>query len=630
MKENILAEMKELPFYTPISVNPARYKMKLIINNELVLNGTSLIEWTHSGCKPLKILQIKGCYNKLMVTSCEKYTVEQDGIITLITLGNPLKQGESVSISIDFTTAMVTSPLCDGDGSVLMPEGEDGIWYPYLAWDVQVGGHFAVEVTELEDYRICMTGEKIGNVYTQDYMRFCGLLLCKGLEYAEQEVANVTIKAFYKKGDEKAAKDLIATSADAIQYFKELIGFYPQNSYSFLPYSSKWGGGGNWSTGIAFFHSMHKFNDMDGNEKPWIVPHEIGHHYWGEYVIDGDYCDWLWIGLGMVMDEEYSINRAINDANQSRTKSVVKYHQKGNDTTIWRSIEELQKVDNDYNMIIRHDKSFSIMQMLKQIIGKELLFDIMKYILNAYAGRELRTMDFWRICEEKSGMQLDWFFNDCLYSNRIATYEVTPIEKDGSNTSVIINSFADFKFPVTTEIRFSDGSVAYKKLNRLMDAQVFRFDTNSTIDEINLNPNGDTLLQIGKTDNRLLIEIEKAGYEDDGKSLERYNALYSSSIEDLDILFKLASQLFTGKHYNESEIVLKMLYECESHIWHMISCIWLGLIMDIIGKREQAISYYKELLDIFPDEKFNFSQINLDVDRNWLNERLATPYTLES
>jgi len=416
-----------IPFYTPVTVSRAAYNMALSVDG-MRLNGMSCIKWTHEGNMPLQILQIKGDYTTLALETHENYAVERDENVTLITLSHPMVQGEEITIKIEFSVALVISPFCDGDGSVLMPENYEtpsynhNMWYPMLAWDMPMCGDYKVEVNEPEGYRICATGARNGSVYTQDCARIFGLLLCKGLDYYEQVSGDVVVKAFYKAGNETAAQRLVDTSLDAIEFYRNLVGFYPQQSYSFLPYSSVWNGGGNWSTGIAFFHRMEQFNDLEKGNKPWIAAHEICHHYWGEYVPDGDYCGWLWIGLGMMMDEEYSISRGIAPLNLNCAESVLKYHQQGNDTTIWRSVEAFEDAEesgNDYNSIIRHDKSYCVMSMLKRIIGKECFFAIMRHILSEYAGRALRTMDFWRICEEKSSMRLDWFFVDCLYSNRI-------------------------------------------------------------------------------------------------------------------------------------------------------------------------------------------------------------------
>ena len=621
-----------MPFYTPVSITPAIYKMKIKING-MMLNGTSVIKWTHTGNKPLQTLQIKGEYDNLVLMSHENYMIEQSGDITLIILAEPLEQSESIAINIDFTLNIVNSPFCDGDGSVLMPKSKyKQIWYPYLVWDIPVCGHYTVEINEPDGYLICATGKKNGNVYTQNNVYIFGLLLCKGLEYSEQKTGNVIVKAFYKSKNKSAAQKLMETSSDAIEFYRELVGFYPQHSYSFLPYSSEWGGGGNWATGIAFFHSMHEYNNLAEGEKPWIAAHEICHHYWGEYVLDGDYCGWLWIGLGMMMDDEYSASRGLTWVNSGRAQQVINYYTRGNDISIWRTMEMMKQAErnNDYNSIIRHSKSYSVMYMLKQIIGKEVLLDIIKYILKEYVGCTLRTMDFWRICEEKSGMRLDWFFNDCLYSSHMAGYEITSVESGDKGLTAHIESFGEFKFPIYAEARINDGSTIHKRLNRLMDKQTIHFNISPNSAEITLNTDDRLLVQTEKVLlNPLITEIEKAGYEDDGKSLERYGLLQSNPVNEPNILFKLASQLFTGKHYNEAELISKQIYSTKEGVCYWVSCIWLGLICDLTNKREQAIEYYKELLDIIPNDfKANFSQINLDVDKNWLEQRLNTPYIL--
>ena len=298
-----------IPFYTPAYVEAANYFMEINIT-EKEIAGTVKIEWTHTGGKPLQILQVKGNVDGEIDVPGKKFSIERDETVRLIVLDEPLQHEETVCISVSFKTGITVSPLCDGNGCVLMPQGFEGrIWHPYLAWDIVVGGNFSVDVNTQEDFQICAAGEKNGGSYILRNAVFFGLLLCRGLEHEEAFADGVSVNAYYKKGDEAAAARLLETSVDAILFFKNMTGFYPQRSYSFLPYSSKWGGGGNWSCGIAFFHGMQRMNGLGINERPWIAAHEVCHHYWGEHVRDGDHCGWLWVGLGMMMDEEYRIAR---------------------------------------------------------------------------------------------------------------------------------------------------------------------------------------------------------------------------------------------------------------------------------------------------------------------------------
>ena len=157
----IMNDNNIMPFYTPISINPAIYKMKIDIK-DMTLKGVSSIEWIHKGNNPLQVLQIKGKFEKLSLLSHENYAKEQNGDITLINLAHPLKDGEKIIINIEFTSHFINSQFCDGDGSVLIPQSSHIQWYPYLAWDMPVCGHYTVEVNEPDGYRFLayMRGKK--------------------------------------------------------------------------------------------------------------------------------------------------------------------------------------------------------------------------------------------------------------------------------------------------------------------------------------------------------------------------------------------------------------------------------------------------------------------------------------
>jgi len=58
-------------------------------------------------------------------------------------------------------------------------------------------------------------------------------------------------------------------------------------------------GGYPFATGIVAIHGQETFKE--GEPLVWwqhITSHEIGHEYWGEWVLDPDDPAWLWIGLG--------------------------------------------------------------------------------------------------------------------------------------------------------------------------------------------------------------------------------------------------------------------------------------------------------------------------------------------
>ena len=103
------------------------------------------------------------------------------------------------------------------------------------------------------------------------------------------------------------------TSLDAIHFYKAWLDFYP---YDFL-YIIR-GGSGRWggypvATGIVAIHGQETYQPGESHQWwQWITAHEIGHQYWGEWVLDRDNPAWVWIGMGIFADTEYLVTSGIN------------------------------------------------------------------------------------------------------------------------------------------------------------------------------------------------------------------------------------------------------------------------------------------------------------------------------
>jgi hypothetical protein len=96
----------------------------------------------------------------------------------------------------------------------------------------------------------------------------------------------------------------------------------------------------------------------------------------------------------------------------------------GVDITImqWRS--ELEEVDFDWNNVIAHGKSFTVLAMLEKFVGGKTFFTIFKTCLNRFKGKNVTLEMFQKTCEEISGINLGWFFYQWYQTPAVFDYRI--------------------------------------------------------------------------------------------------------------------------------------------------------------------------------------------------------------
>jgi hypothetical protein len=97
-------------------------------------------------------------------------------------------------------------------------------------------------------------------------------------------------------------------------------------------------------------HGLEPYVDGESPQHwQYITSHEIGHQYWGEWVLDPDRPAWLWIALGIFADTEFMTTRGFDTTRRARwmgncMNSIPMYH----DTTLDITPAQLQRIRFDH------------------------------------------------------------------------------------------------------------------------------------------------------------------------------------------------------------------------------------------------------------------------------------------
>jgi len=86
--------------------------------------------------------------------------------------------------------------------------------------------------------------------------------------------------------------------------------------------------------------------------------------------------------------------------------------------------------------------------------------------------------------------------------------------------------------------------------------------------------------------------------------------------------------LYGGEHFSEAFHCFKKASKLHTGgLTKFAALAWMGLIKDLLGEREKALTYYREALKYDSGESMGHGRLRIRIDRQWIEERLKTPFT---
>ena len=440
-----------------------------------------------------------------------------------VPLPQPLEPGQQVQLGISFSLSPLTDEL--EDALFATPFS----WYPRaLSFD---GGVWLLEKDRVARYDVALTipqglavassGEELKAVslpegkkrvhLRAERVRSFGIFLAEAVEIYETASRGVTIRSYFPNNFvwRGWGEKLATVAEDVIAFYVDEYGFYPQDYLHIIPGDSRFPlpfPGGGWMPASNLI-ALHR--GMLSRGVPWIVAHEIGHQYWWMYVMDSaQYPQWLSLGLTFYLDREYMLAKGLDRRvyDEQRYQNYLEAIAMGYDTTVM----QLPRTDSPssgwlWNNAIAHSKGYAILNMVEYLVGRDVFRRVVVEILQRFGLQRLVTgEDFIRVCEEVSGQNLDWFFDQWLYTNKTLDYgiEAVSVEASGAGyeTTVGIRCVGEARMPVPVTAILRDGSIVTQVFDRALQTGVLIFITEGPVQRVVLDPEG-ILVDISRTNN---------------------------------------------------------------------------------------------------------------------------------
>jgi tetratricopeptide (TPR) repeat protein len=251
-----------------------------------------------------------------------------------------------------------------------------------------------------------------------------------------------------------------------------------------------------------------------------------------------------------------------------------------------------------------------------------------------YAGKRLGWREFQRVAEEESGQELGWFFEQWVRSSAWADYKIAGQECAGNggafDCTVRVRREGTMRMPVTVAARFEDGTEQRATTDRLADENVLRFRAASRLATAVVEPDSAVVMaQAPPPGAAELAEQINAlpwtGAGDD--ALKLYPKLREAGARGEDVPLKVAILLYDGRHYAEALEAFGELEQSKTSMMRFTALVWQGHLLDLLGRRADAIAKYKAALATPGEPKMQHSQYQMTLDKKWVEERIRTPFT---
>jgi hypothetical protein len=630
-------------YWTPREPPKAHYRIEARIDLEgKTVSGNEEVRFTNSSAAPLEVLAVDWTLSdtrslelKENGTALTLLSPRGSGAVSsplLYRLTRPLEPSRDITLEAEFRST-------DGPG----PDKPEIIlqdWFPRLWWDgLPVFDSFEVKFNPLPGYAQAVSGRLNPETgyYENHGVKSFGLYFGRGLETETREVDGVLLTSLHTEKGAACARLCLETAVQAVHFYKEWLGFYPFSFLSIVPGASEPWGGYPLSSGIVVIHGQEKLEAKPLYHWKFITAHEIGHQYWGEFVLDDDDPAWLWIGMGIYADRTFVLATGVGqEAERGMMETYLGGVKKHLDTTIDLPPAQVRKIEFDRNNVVVHGKGFSVVSALETVLGRETFDNIYKACLAEFGGRRLGWHDFQRVAERVSGRSLNWFFEEWVRSNktlaaRVASQECVAGEGDFVST-VVVESLGGLRMPLPVRADFEDGSSQTQTTERLFTTNTLTFRSAARLKEVSLDP--DKKLALLETlppptaDNVAdsIAALDWTGVGD--RALAVYRQALEADPGTESLWFKLGMTLYDGSFYPEAfDAFQHCRAENPEGVRLFAVLVWMGQMQDLLGNRKEALKYYREALSHDVGKTMRHDQYGMKIDRAWVEALLKTPFT---
>jgi hypothetical protein len=248
-------------------------------------------------------------------------------------------------------------------------------------------------------------------------------------------------------------------------------------------------------------------NSPTREDQQWVIAHEFGHEWFPMIVGSNERLyPWMDEGFNTFIDlgnaAKYFAGTPYGDTIEAHPLHLYAEHAvPGNEQPLIEKPVEVRDL-----FWGGYQKPALMMQMLRyEVLGKDRFDPAFRAYIRAWAFKHPTPSDFFRMMRDQSGMELDWFWRDWIFTTARLDQAVDSVARasDGQ-TSVYLSNRGTMVMPATLAIAFTDGTTQEVKLPiemwNLGDRFAYRVPGTKTVQRVVVDPKN-ALPDVDRTNN---------------------------------------------------------------------------------------------------------------------------------
>ena len=227
-------------------------------------------------------------------------------------------------------------------------------------------------------------------------------------------------------GDERKALPTYGKTPEMIEFFNRTFGYdYPWQKYDQISVPS---GGGAESTSATAMTQAIMVDEQHAADFPaiGIVSHELAHQWWGDLITLRSWAHtWMNESFGTYSDYLYFQHaRGDDEAAINRQNKLNAYLREARTRYVRPIVTDRYDAPGDMFDSHTYPKGALVLHMLRNLLGDEPFFAVLRHFLHTYAFDAVDTHDFIRSVKTVTGQNLDWFFDQWLFKPGHPVFDV--------------------------------------------------------------------------------------------------------------------------------------------------------------------------------------------------------------